>query len=73
MSEYVDTFPPELQVRAEEGIAALIFDFQRGQIELDDENACEDHTLTEEDCQVLSQYLLEFVLSQFRPDLIKAG
>jgi len=73
MGSYSDKLQPSNQVRGEEKIAAMIFDFQRGQVELDEANACEDHTLTEEDCQELGRSILLAVLSEFRPDLFEGG
>ena len=66
---YNDKLDADQQISTEEKIAALISEFQEMQVENDDGNGCDDHTLTEEDCADLGRRILNLVLQEFRPDL----
>jgi hypothetical protein len=63
---YVAWFDDDMQIRAAEGIAALIC---RTISESEDSNGDNDYTLTDEDCADLGREILKQVLLKFRPDL----
>ncbi len=66
---YSERLTADRQVSMEEALAAFIQKFQEEAIKLDEENGCEDHTLTTSDIEDMSQQLLFLVLREFRPDL----
>jgi hypothetical protein len=68
----VDALPPELQVDIEEWIAATLFDYQRQQTANDEDNGCDDHTLTDEDCGDLGRTILAAVLEKLPTDQLVA-
>jgi hypothetical protein len=65
MANYNDTLHGSIQVEAEEGIAAMIFDAEAEDAEGDPIR------LPESVCQQLGRDILLAVLNQFRPDLME--
>ncbi len=70
MVAYNDKLSPEQQIDTKEEISALIYQYQSEMIKQQEEE-CEDQTLTDEDCNELADLILYKVLREFRPDLFE--
>lgn len=68
MVGYNDNLDPTDQVDMKEEISSTIYQYQEEML-IEQDDSCDDATLTDEDCNDLADLIMYKVLREFRPDL----